>query len=82
MNFTSICNVLGKIPNHLNKLLNGILMRSLVVVVVVTILLIVSVVVAHTFIFFLLRICGDVERSPGTGNIDCMYTKSVLTIAV
>ena len=83
VNFTTgnICNVLGKLSNHLTKLIgdrlsNGILMKSLVVVVIVTIQLLVSVVVARAIIFFLLLISGDIERNPGPENIDCMYTKS------
>ena len=87
MNFTTgnICDVLGKIPNHLTKLIgdrlsNGILIKSLVVVIVVTIQLLVSVVVARAIIFFLLLISGDVERNPGPGHIDCMQPKvNVLT---
>ena len=69
----NICNVLGKLSNHLTKLIgdrlsNGILMRSLVVVIVVTIQLLVSVVVARAIT---LLISGDIERNPGPGHIDC-----------
>ena len=76
MNFTTrnISNVLGKLSNYLTRLIgdrlsNGILMRSLVVVVIVTIQLLVSIVVARAII---LLISGDVERTPGPGNTDCM----------
>ena len=79
MNFTmgNICNVLGKISNHLtnligDRLLSGILMKSLVVVIIVTIQLLVSVVVARAIIYILLLISGDVERNRGPGHIDCM----------
>ena len=78
VNFTTgnISNVLGKISNHLTKLIgdrlsNGILTRSLVVVIIVTIQLLVSVVVARAIIFFLLLISGDVEQNRGPGHIDC-----------
>ena len=77
----NICYVLGKVSNYLTKLIgdrlsNGILTRSLVVVIIVTIQLLVSVVVARAIVYLLLLISGDVERNPGPGNIDCMYTKS------
>ena len=70
----NICNVLGKLSNHLTKLIgdrfaNEILTRSLVVVIVVTIQLLVSVVVACAII---LPTSRDVEQTPGPGNIDCM----------
>ena len=70
----NICNVLGKLSNHLTKLIgdrlsNGILTRSLVVVIIVIIQLLVSVVVARAII---LLISGDVERNPGPGHVDCM----------
>ena len=70
----NISNVLGKLSNRLTKpigdrLLNGILMRSLVAVIVVTIQLLVLVVVARAII---LQISGDVQRNRGPGHIDCM----------
>ena len=70
----NICNV---IPNHLtsvfrDRLSNGILMKSLVVVIVVTIQLFVSVVVAHTIIYLLLLISGNLERNPGPEHTECM----------
>ena len=79
MNFTmgNICDVLGKISNHLTKFIgdrlsNGILMKSLVVAIIVTIQLLVSVVVACAII---LRISGDIEQDPGPGHIDCKQPK-------
>ena len=79
--------MLGKVSNHLtrligDRLLNGILMKSLVVVIIVTIQLLVSVVVARAIIFFLLLISGDVEQDPGPGHIDCMQPiKSMCLLA-
>ena len=87
MNFTTgnICNVLGKLSNHLTKLIgdrlsNGILMKSLVVVIIVTIQLLVSVEVARAIIYFPLVISRDIERSRGPGNMDCMYIYYIILL--